>query len=197
MLSIGTLFAYTMVAIAVLVTRYTPGVQSVLIENKGTREKTNRWLETVCCRPEQTKDKEAVSPTFRYQQVESNDEASLGDLNKPDERTSFRARIGTFVLTLSITGLAICLTRAGSQLAQGDAWIILLCSICGITMIASLMYIVMQPRNSTTFPFMVPGLPIVPTITVFCNVLRIVGLNHWTYVRFGVWVTLGECSTCN
>lgn len=54
MLSIGTLVAYTMVAIAVLVTRYTPGVQSVKLDDDRTKENTRKWLQSVCCRPGET-----------------------------------------------------------------------------------------------------------------------------------------------
>ncbi|XP_068696414.1 cationic amino acid transporter 3-like isoform X1 [Montipora foliosa] len=191
MLSIGTIFAYTMVAIAVLVSRYTPGVQSVLLEKGGTRERTNRWLESICCRPGQTESKDGVLPEVSYQRIESNYEGSPENLIKPDEKTSFRARVGTFVLTSSITGLAICLTRTGPQLVRGDAWIVFLCSVFGLVIIGSLIYIMRQPRNSATFPFMVPGIPVVPAISIFFNVLLLVMLNHWTYIRFSVWMTLG------
>ena len=193
MLSIGTLMAYTMVAIAVLVTRYTPGVKSVTLDEDSTKKKNNQWLKTICCRPEETEGKDEELPVVSYQQVQSNDEESPSSKMEPDEETSFRARVGTFVLTLSITALTICLTHTHSQLGRGEAWIILLCCIFGLMVVASLMYIFRQPRNSATFPFMVPGVPIVPAITIFFNVLLLVMLNHWTYIRFSVWMTIGEC----
>ena len=54
------------------------------------------------------------------------------------------------------------------------------------------MYIIRQPKNSATFPFTVPGVPFVPAIAIFFNVLLIVNLNPWTYIRFSVWTALGE-----
>ena len=194
MLSIGTLMAYTMVAIAVLVTRYTPGVQSVTLDKDGTNDKTNKWLKNICCRPAgETEGEDEMLPEVSYQQVQSNDEESPSSTREPDEQTSFRVRVGTFVLTLSITALTICLTHTHSHLGRGEAWVILLCCIFGLMIVASLMYILRQPRNSATFPFMVPGVPIIPAITIFFNVLLLVMLNHWTYIRFGVWMTIGEC----
>lgn len=192
MLSIGTIVAYTMVAISVLTSRYTPGVQSVTLQSESSRKKTRRWLESVCCQKLPAEGKDEVSPKLSYQQVATNEESSLDASNKPDEKTSFRARIGTFMLTLSITGMVICLTRAGTQLVRGEAWAVLLCCIFGIMIVISLVYIMRQPKNSATFPFMVPGVPIIPAITIFFNVLLIVMLNHWTYIRFGVWMAVGK-----
>lgn len=191
MLSIGTLVAYTIVAISVLVTRYTPGVQSVILENDVSKEKTNRWLKTICCRPGEIEGSNDVLPEVSYQPVETNDKESSGSTTQPNEETSFRVRVCVFVLTLSITALTICLTRAISHLGQGDAWAILLCCTFGLIIVACLMFIMRQPTNSATFPFMVPGIPIIPAITIFFNVLLMVMLNHWTYIRFGVWMALG------
>lgn len=192
MLSIGTLVAYTMVAIAVLVTRYTPGVQSVTLEKNGTSEKTAKWLKTICCRPGETEGKDGGLPDVSYQQVESNDGDELSEERQPDETTSFRVRVATFVLTLSTTALTISLTSSYSYWAQADAWAILLCCIFGLMIVASLMFIIRQPKNSATFPFMVPGVPIIPAITIFFNILLVVTLDHWTYIRFGVWMILGK-----
>ena len=191
MLSIGTLVAYTMVAIAVLVTRYTPGVQSVTFEKDGAKEKTKKWLNTICCRPGETNNKDEILPEVSYRQVQSNDEGPLS-IRQPDENTSFRVRVGAFVLTLSTTAFTICLTRTYSQLSQREAWAIVLCCIFGLMIVASLIFIIRQPKNSAIFPFMVPGVPIIPAITIFFNVLLLVMLNHWTYIRFSVWMALGE-----
>ena len=191
MLSIGTLVAYTMVAISVLVTRYTPGVQSVTLDKDGTKEKTKKWLNTICCRPGKTDGEDDVLPEVSYEQVQTSDEEIIS-IRQPDGVTSFRARVGAFVLTLSITAFSICLTRTHSQMGRGEAWVILLCCIFGLMIVASLMFIIRQPRNSATFPFMVPGVPIIPAITIFFNVLLLVMLNHWTYIRFSVWMALGE-----
>ena len=192
MLSIGTLVAYTMVAIAVLVTRYTPGVQSVTTDKDNTKEKTNKWLKSICCRPEETEGQDDFIPEVSYHQARSNDEESSMGKTQPDEETSFRVRVATFVLTLSITAFTVCLTRAYSNLVRRDPWAVLLCCIFSLMIVASLMYITRQPRNSATFPFMVPGVPIIPALTIFFNVLLLVMLNHWTYIRFSVWMVLGE-----
>ena len=195
MLSIGTLVAYTMVAIAVLVTRYTPGVQSVTTDKDNTKESTSKWLQSICCRPGDTEGQDDLIPDVSYHQVQENDEDSSIDSQQPDEQTSFRVRVATFLLTLSITAFTVCLTRAYIHLVRGEAWAVFLCCIFGLMIVVSLMYIIRQPRNSATFPFMVPGVPIIPALTIFFNVLLLVMLNQWTYIRFSVWMALGEL-TC-
>jgi len=181
-----------MVAIAVLVTRYTPGVQSVTTDKDTTNEKTDKWLQWICCRPGETAGQDELIPEVSYHQVQNNDEDSSMGTTQPDEQTSFRVRVATFVLTLSITTFTVCLTRANVHLARGEAWAILVCCIFGLMIVASLMYITRQPRNSATFPFMVPGVPIIPALTIFFNVSLLVMLNQWTYIRFSVWMVLGE-----
>ena len=195
MLSIGTLVAYTMVAVAVLVTRYTPGVQSVTTDEGNTKEKTNKWLQSICCRPGETESQDDLIPEVSYHQVQNSDEDSSMGTTQPDELTSFRVRVATFVLTLSITAFTVCLTRVNAHLLRGEAWaVVLLCSIFGLMIVVSLMYITRQPRNSATFPFMVPGVPIIPVLTIFFNVSLLVTLNQWTYIRFSVWMALGKNS---
>ena len=191
MLSIGTLVAYTMVTISVLVTHYTPGVQSVL-ELNGTKEKTNRWLQSVCCRPEEDDVQGTVAPQVSYRELHDSEGKPSTATREPDEQTSFAARLGTFLLTLFITGLCICISNTTSYLKEGTAWAILLCCVFGLLIVACLMYITRQPRNLAVFPFMVPAVPYLPAFTVFINVFLMVNLNLWTYIRFGVWILLGE-----
>ena len=195
MLSIGTLVAYTMVAVSVLVTRYTPAVPSVTADKDATKEKTTKWLQSLCCRPGspgETEGQEGFITEVSYHQVQNDDEDSSMSTTQPDQETSFRARLGTFVLTLSITAFTVCLTHANAHLVRGEAWAFLLCGIFGLMVVVSLMYITRQPRNSATFPFMVPGVPFIPALTIFFNVLLLVMLNKWTYIRFSVWMALGK-----
>ena len=175
-----------------LVTRYTPGVQSVTTHKDTTHEKTDRWLQSICCRPGETGGQDDLTPEVSYRQAQDKDEDFSVGSQQPDEQTSFRVRVASFVLTSSITGFTICVTRAYEHLIKRHPWVLLLCCIFGLMIVVSLMYITRQPRNSATFPFMVPGVPIIPALTIFFNVLLLSMLNHWTYIRFSVWMVLGE-----
>lgn len=52
LLSVGTLLAYTMVAISVLLTRYQPGVECHVYGKAAKLERTNQWLESITSEPQ-------------------------------------------------------------------------------------------------------------------------------------------------
>ena len=166
----------------------TPGVESVTLENDGSDETTKTWVKTLCCSAGETDDRADIS----YRHVQNIDEETRSYKAEPDEKTGTRARVGVFTLVVSITAFLICLSRTYSFLGRAEAWAILLGCFFGLPIVASLMYIIRQPKNSATFPFTVPGVPFVPAIAIFFNVLLIVNLSPWTYIRFGVWTALGE-----
>ena len=107
--------------------------------------------------------------------------------------TSFcRAAMAALSLVLAILGLCLTLTLGFSYLNAKKTWAIVLCSAFGLQLILSLMVLERQPKNDATFPFMVPGCPYVPTLSLFINILLLVKLSYWTYVRFAVWLAIGE-----
>ena len=110
----------------------------------------------------------------------------------PDEHTSFMASICLAFSVIMITCLNIVLTNAWTYLEAQEAWAIFVTCFIGLLNIVPVMILVRQPRNKATFPFMVPCVPYVPLLGVFINVLLIVKLNYWTYVRFGVWMSVGK-----
>ena len=195
MLSIGTLIAYTMVAIAVLLTRYQPGVESVTYEEEGTRHGTQKWLKKLCCAPPNL---EEGAEEVDYQEIKNQDlqnDAVPENEERRDEptvETSYRASMSVALLTFSITGFCIIITAASSHLYHGEAWAIFLACLAFLMVVASLMGLLRQPRNTATFPFTVPCVPVLPIAAIFVNVLLLVTLNHWTYLRFAVWMALGK-----
>ena len=192
MLSIGTLVAYTMVAIAVLLTRFLPNVPSVTYDEAGVPSQGQRWLERLCCAAPSHTEKAA------YHELNSS-ENSPDDGNtheskptvQPSADTSYRASVSVALLTASIASLCVVVTRAATEMKNGDAWTWSLACAFLLLIVTSLILLMKQPRNSASFPFMVPYVPFLPTLTIFVNFLLLVSLNHWTYVRFAVWMTLG------
>ena len=190
LLSIGTLIAFTSVAVSVLVTRYQPGVQSVTHVLEGSREKTDRWLQQVCCVTSL-----AQNNYKRLQDGEDMTQQSEIPKTKeePDENSSFRASVAVCLLTLGLTGLSIVLTSTDiSQFFGKQGWALLVSSMLGLLVVFSLMLLERQPKSSATFPFMVPLVPYLPTATIFVNVLLLVSLHPFTYVRFTVWMIAGK-----
>ena len=73
---LGTLIAFTMVALAVILTRYQPGIESVTYKEATEQEMTKKWLKRICCnRPD-----DSALGDGAYQQVQtSSDEQEFPD----------------------------------------------------------------------------------------------------------------------
>ncbi|KAJ7379567.1 hypothetical protein OS493_013959 [Desmophyllum pertusum] len=199
LLSIGTLLAYTMVAISVLVSRYQPGVQSVY-ENSAseTRARTGKWLLNLCSKSDEPEHDSTlqISQTAAYQPITDEEKPLNGNddnfKREANERTAFCVKLSVFLLVAGSVCLAVVLTYSFERISEGEWWAIFLICLFSGTIVVSLVAIQLQPRNSATFPFMVPGVPYIPAITIFINAVLLVNLNWMTYVRFGVWMILGE-----
>lgn len=202
LLSIGTLLAYTMVAISALVSRYEPGVQSVYdntADDSGAR--TANWLLNLCSKSDQLENHDAtlgVSQTTAYQPIMeeteelSNDHKDSKRSRKANESTSFCVKLSVMGLVAGIACLVIILTKSLDHISEGVWWAIFLICLSSGIIVVSLIAIQLQPRNSATFPFMVPGIPYISAVTIFINAALIANLQWMTYLRFGVWMTLGK-----
>lgn len=201
MLSIGTLIAYTLVAVSVLLTRYQCDVESVYDdsveptkdEDTNVATTTPSWLASLCCN---TKDRNHEESSADYSKLRTsengdNDVSQISGENEPTENSSFRASVATFILTIGLIVLCIMLSNAHSQIVSLKVWAVLVVCASGVIILGAVVFLHKQPMNSATFPFTVPFVPVLPILTLFINLLLIVNLNHWTYVRFSVWMVLG------
>jgi len=205
LLSIGTLLAYTMVAISALVSRYEPGVQSVYDTADDSRARTTKWLLNLNSKSDQPENHDAtldVSQTTAYRPIIAETEEPSNDDRKDSKReanenTSLCVKFSVSCLVAGIASLAIVLTSSFDRISEGVWWAIFLICLSSGTIVVSLLVIQLQPRNSATFPFMVPGIPYISAITIFINALLIANLQWMTYLRFGVWMTLGKLRNAN
>lgn len=188
--AIGTLVAYTNVAISVLVSRFQPGVQSVPGDESRKANQTN-FLQKMLFNLN-LKDKPSDQSSIKYQVIEDQD-SSKHHISKVTEKTASRAELGVFFLVISLAALAITLILLFEDLYKGNWWAIFLITFFSGTTAVSLFVIQLQPRNSATFPFMVPGVPYIPALTIFINAVLMVNLKRMTYLRLGVWMILGKC----
>lgn len=184
--AIGTLLAYTKVTISVLVSRFQPGVQSVP-GHESKRVNMASFLQKILSN---LKDKSNDQSPSTYQLVEDED-SSKHTLSKVTQKTASRAELGVFFLVISLAGLAITLIVLLQYLYEGNWWAIFLITLFSGATAVSLFVIQLQPRNSATFPFMVPGVPYIPALTIFINAVLMVNLKRKTYLRLGAWMILG------
>ncbi|XP_043913334.1 cationic amino acid transporter 3-like [Protopterus annectens] len=162
LMSIGTLLAYTLVAVCVLILRYQP--------DQNTSEH-NASME----RDEQITLKSLFFPN------NENPLASTGRL------VYFCAAVMCTLITVLCVVLALC----SKPILNGcPGWIaVLVVLIVLIGVVTAVVW--RQPESKVYLSFKVPLLPILPIISVFVNLYLMMQLDLATWARFGVWMLTG------
>lgn len=172
MMSIGTLMAYTIVALCVLLLRYQPGTVGI-VEGGESIFLTNE-------------DASNDGKTIR----ENNRE--MQETNGPTQETARRAALGIYSSVVMFLFTSIFLIWGTDALVKARSWAILLVVVLGVLLIASIVLLVRQPQNKTPLPFKVPCVPAIPLLSVFINIFLILKLSYLTWIRFAVWMIIGE-----
>ncbi|KFQ28543.1 Cationic amino acid transporter 3, partial [Mesitornis unicolor] len=173
LMSIGTLLAYSLVAVCVLILRWVPPFTPqclgwmCLASSLGLRPQLF---------PVATQPREASSP-----QDEGCSEKPARCL--PPTAPSLVATVITVicvVLTLKVTALK----------DANVGWIVALVLLLVALLIPTII-VWRQPQSDTRLNFKVPFLPLLPIFSIFINILLMVQLSRSTWVRFAIWMALG------
>ncbi|XP_019376794.1 PREDICTED: cationic amino acid transporter 3 [Gavialis gangeticus] len=182
LMSIGTLLAYSLVAVCVLILRYQPNQLSF---SKG--------LEMVELH-KQEEEKAMMDPDMSSGDL--NKECSLRSLISRRGRTPTKLSgrivyISTSVIAVLITILCVVLAQTMDSLLSGSAiWITICVVLVAITLVPTII-IWRQPESNARLTFKVPGLPLLPLFSIFINVYLMMQLSPGTWARFGVWMLIG------
>lgn len=166
MMSIGTLLAYTIVALCVLLLRYQPGSIGIV---KGEENIFSSSDENVAM--EHTR--------------------LTTERNGPTLQTARLAAIGIYCNVAIYFFISILLIWGGEAILKGRAWAIFMACLLGIFLVTFIVLLVRQPQNKTPLPFKVPCVPAIPLLSIFINIFLIMKLNYLTWLRFAVWMTIG------
>ena len=63
---------------------------------------------------------------------------------------------------------------------------------CNVCRFGLLFLIMREPQNSTRLRFMTPWVPLLPVCAVFANIYLMLKLSPLTWVRFVVWMAIGN-----
>ncbi|TMW46351.1 hypothetical protein DOY81_008570 [Sarcophaga bullata] len=155
MMSIGTLLAYSIVAICVLVLRY---------------------------QDEEMEDDIFVSlPKIIKQFFNGN------SYRVPNVLSSSITKIG--VVLFSVVCVLWCSLDKIFVFGSTDSIIAL--SVVGAVLILLLIVIGSQPVSTIELTFKVPLVPLIPCLSVFCNLYLMFQLDLNTWIRFLIWVAIG------
>lgn len=197
MLSIGTLLAYTLVSLSVLVLRFEPGIKDVTYDEVDI-ESSEKGYRIICCRDSERPEyqmlknlgmgAESVAEKKENRRKEAEDESKA----RPDAETSKIAKSSVALLVCALTGLVALIVAGWSALVHHEAWAILIAVFCGLLTIFAVIVMQLQPKNGAKFPFTVPCVPWLPIASVTVNLLLLLKLSYWTWLRFAVWMVIGK-----
>jgi solute carrier family 7 (cationic amino acid transporter), member 3 len=158
MLSIGTLLAYTIVAISVLVLRY-----EHIEDDRDVPTNFDSWKQIVA--------------SFRSQE-------------KPNKLSSSVAKILISIFTL-LTVVLCCLI---SFFEFSTVNITLTSIVAAVSLLTIIGLSLQSTDKSISISFKVPMVPLLPCFSIFCNTYLMLQLDGATWIRFGVWLFIGEWS---
>ena len=220
MMSIGTLLAYTLVSLCVLILRYRPEISEIPVEQVLFEE---REIEEYGQHGQLSFFNEEIDE-FEYEissngiigplrstngHIQQNGDVSNTKCSKSNARTndmfkrdnSERERpsaesvrvVNWAIALLFVAFLGFCSSAVyGMEAIQRRSFVILsFLGIFGILSVFAIVAIALQPQNTKTISFRAPFVPMLPILAIFLNVLLMLKLSRLTWIRFGVWMALG------
>ena len=219
MMSIGTLLAYTLVSLCVLILRYQPDTPDV----PSTHllyfvEQEQEAYEKLSPYDNMTGDWDyeiSTNGTIRSSKAvdsckeDSNEGLSAKEFiksnrgntkqflqNKPKRGpTTETMRIVHWAVTLmffSFIGFCAAIVYGLDALERHSYIIVMFLAIFGILIVFAIIVISLQPQNTKKISFKAPFVPALPMLAIFLNVFLMLKLSRLTWIRFGVWMGLGE-----
>ncbi|KAK2528888.1 Slc7a3 [Columba guinea] len=184
LMSIGTLLAYSLVAVCVLILRYQSGQLNSskameMLELNGNEE-----------------ERVIMNPIVTAASAQQKETLSLAKLFNPpgDIPTRMSGRIVyvcVSVIAALITVICVVLTLKVTALKNASVgWITALVLLLVALLIPTII-VWRQPQSDARLNFKVPFLPLLPIFSMFVNILLMVQLSAGTWVRFAIWMAVG------
>ncbi|NWS76824.1 CTR3 protein, partial [Crotophaga sulcirostris] len=184
LMSMGTLLAYSLVAVCVLILRYQPGQLNSpkameMVELNGNEE-----------------ERVIMNPAITAASAQQKETLSLVTLFNPpgDTPTALSGRIVYIcvsVIATLITVICVVLTLKVTALKDANVGWILALVLLLVTLLIPIIIVWRQPQSNVRLNFKVPFLPLLPIFSIFVNILLMVQLSTSTWVWFAIWMTWG------
>ncbi|XP_053179286.1 cationic amino acid transporter 2 [Scomber japonicus] len=184
MMSIGTLLAYSLVAVCVLILRYQP--DGALERRAGTGEKD--YLSSEEGESDLT---ESESHLNMLKGGNSTLQTVLHPPVSPSEYSSSVVNMSICVLVLLVCVASYLTTYHNSSIIGMEVWILASLAVFLLLFSGCVYMIYRQPQTSKKVSFMVPLLPFLPILSIFVNIYLMVQLSGDTWIRFSVWMAVG------
>ncbi|KAJ4945599.1 hypothetical protein JOQ06_023280 [Pogonophryne albipinna] len=183
MMSIGTLLAYSLVAVCVLILRYQPDGAMERRAGPGERD----YLSS----EEGESDLTESESHLNMLKGSSTLQAVLHPPASPSEHSSSVVNMSVCVLVLVVCVLSYLTTYHIYNILDLEGWILASLFVCLLIFSGCVFMVCRQPQTTKKVSFMVPLLPFLPIVSVFVNIYLMVQLSGDTWIRFSVWMAVG------
>uniref|UniRef100_A0AAQ5YHP9 Cationic amino acid transporter C-terminal domain-containing protein n=1 Tax=Amphiprion ocellaris TaxID=80972 RepID=A0AAQ5YHP9_AMPOC len=177
LMSIGTLLAYSLVAICVLILRYQPGT----LNSSSQMEKLVELVEG----EKVATDERPLRETFTAKLL------FCPSGKTPTQTSGNIVYATTAIISVFIIILCVILANYLDQLLSGHAGVVVPCVILTLLCGVCVVIIWRQPESKEALTFKVPLLPWLPLFSVFVNIYLMMQLDIGTWCRFTVWMIIG------
>ncbi|KAL7853798.1 hypothetical protein AOLI_G00206420 [Acnodon oligacanthus] len=189
LMSIGTLLAYSLVAVCVLILRYQPGTLNSSSQSEKLMELVGGEKVAVSgdSGDEYGPDSEDHIPRERFS-------AKLLLVPSRDVPTKMSGTIvyaTTAIISVLITLLCVVLAVNLDELMVGQPIWVTVCIVLALLCFFCVIIIWRQPESKEALTFKVPLLPWLPLFSVFVNIYLMMQLDLATWCRFAVWMGIG------
>ncbi|XP_068552871.1 cationic amino acid transporter 3 [Anas acuta] len=184
LMSIGTLLAYSLVAVCVLILRYQSGQLNSpkaveMLELNGNEE-----------------ERVVMNPSITAMGTKEIEKPSLTTLFNPpsDTPTALSGRIVytcVCVIATLITIICVVLSLKVNALKEANVGWISAVVLLVVVLLVPTIIIWRQPQSNARLNFKVPLLPLLPLVSIFVNILLMVQLSAGTWARFAIWMAVG------
>jgi len=183
MMSIGTLLAYTMVGVCVLLLRYrdssSQSASFCSYKPLATNDLNDSEEELFPCNAN-------TSNTISFTKKEYLRQCfNLDKVISPTPLSSHVAHHSAIMYTILCIPFSVMAIHGSSFNHQ------VMMFLMTLKMIFSLIIIAKQPQDPSPLPFAVPLVPWLPAVSVLINIFLTLKLSWQTWVRFSVWMTMG------
>ncbi|XP_068204260.1 high affinity cationic amino acid transporter 1-like [Palaemon carinicauda] len=182
MMSIGTLLAYTIVALSVMLLRYSVEDDIVLKDPSDVAEDGEQDIGALA-----SKDDPLVFSCRSY----INQLFNTQRLKEPTALSASLVNYATISFCLTSSLVVLLIVVLGKDISQGDAGAIAGLVVSIILALINVLVIACQPQSQRTLPFKVPFVPWLPAISSVINLYLMFNLTKDTWIRFGIWMGIG------
>ncbi|XP_034539901.1 cationic amino acid transporter 3a [Notolabrus celidotus] len=186
LMSIGTLLAYSLVAICVLILRYQPGTLNSSSQTENLVELVEG--EKVPVKGAESEDEYDDTPLKEAFKVKL---LFFPSGKNPTQTSGFIVYATTAIISVLITLLCIVLANCLPDLLAARPGVLVPCVILTLLCVVCVIIIWRQPESKEALNFKVPLLPWLPLFSVFVNIYLMMQLDLGTWCRFAVWMAIG------